>query len=71
MHAHHRYARLARESDILPWRGRLFGRGSDVEGFEIVDTYDGFTLSLIADGSLIYADPAPAQAPAALLPSDR
>jgi hypothetical protein len=60
---HHRYARLAREGDRMPWRGRLFGYGTDREGFEVVDLRDGFTLNLIADGSIVVEDPQAAFAP--------
>lgn len=59
----HKYARLGREGDRMPWNGRLFGHGSDHPGFEMVDTQDSFTLSLIKDGSIVLAEP-PADAPA-------
>ena len=54
---HHRHARLARESDRMPWHGRLFGHGTDHEGYEVVDLRDGFTLGLIADGSIVLEEP--------------
>lgn len=54
---YHAYARLARASDRMPWRGRLFGVGTDRPGIEIVDMHDSFTLALFADGSIVPADP--------------
>ena len=64
----HRYARLGRAGDRLPWKGRLFGYGADRPGFEVVDVSDGFTLLLIADGSIVLEDPPPQAPPAADLP---
>lgn len=51
------HARLARPTDRMPWKGRLFGVGTDHPGYEIVDTHDGFTLALIADGSILLENP--------------
>lgn len=51
------YARLRDPSHVLPWQGRMFGKGADFDGFERVDSFDGFVCMLIADGSLEYAEP--------------
>ena len=67
MSPYHRYARLGREGDLLPWRGRLFGRGSDHDGFEVVDPRDTHTAALIADGSIVLEDP-PSPDPALAAP---
>ena len=63
-----RHARLARPHEYLPWNGRAFGHGSDIPGFERVDPLDGFVLSLIRDGSLVFEDPPQDPAPADQLP---
>lgn len=60
----HKYARLGREGDRMPWNGRLFGVGTDNPGFELVDLQDSFTLSLLRDGSIVLADPPAADPPA-------
>ena len=66
---YHAYARLARAADRMPWRGRLFGVGTDHPGFEIVDLHDSFTLALIADGSIVLADPPATSSSSAPLPA--
>jgi len=64
----HAYARLARPTDRMPWHGRMFGVGTDHPGFEIVNLHDSFTLSLIADGSILLDVPPAEAAPAASHP---
>ena len=58
---HHKHARLARAGDRMPWHGRLFGYGTENPGYEVVDLRDGFTLGLLADGSLVLEDPPAAE----------
>jgi hypothetical protein len=77
MQTYHRWARLGRADDILPWGGRLFGKGSDAEGYEIVDPRDTHTAALVMDGSIVLEDPPaaalpepPAAVPSAPAPSD-
>lgn len=64
----HRYARLGRPGDILPWNGRAFGVGTDHPGYEMVDTHDSHVLFLIGDGSIVYEDPPPVTQPVETLP---
>ena len=63
MPPHHQYARLGRDGDRLPWRDRWFGEGSDHPGFELVDLFDSFVQRLLADGSIVLADPPPPSPP--------
>lgn len=53
----HKHARLGREGDRLPWQGRMFGQGTDVAGYEIVDDRDSLTAGLIRDGSIVLEEP--------------
>lgn len=64
MQPSHRYARLGNSGDKLPWNGRLFGQGTDVAGYEIVDPGDPFTAQLIADGSIVLENPQTQPSPA-------
>lgn len=57
MESFHKHARLGREGDRMPWGGRLFGHGTDVAGYEIVDPRDSLTAGLIADGSIVLEEP--------------
>ena len=66
---HHKHARLARAGDRMPWHGRLFGYGTEHPGYEVVDLRDGFTLGLLADGSILLEEPPTSATEAARLPT--
>lgn len=63
MSPYHAWARLGRVNDLLPWGGRLFGHGGEHAGYEIVDPRETLTAALVADGSIVLADPPIAPAP--------
>lgn len=57
MNPYHKHARLGREGDKLPWGNRLFGQGTDIPGYEIVDPRETMTAALVADGSIVLEEP--------------
>ena len=53
----HKHARIGREGDRLPWGNRLFGQGTDIPGYEIVDPREPLTAQLIGDKSIVLEEP--------------